>query len=60
MFRCDLKNHTFIIDKDGLMIGKAIGSRTWDGPEVTALLERFVAAPSSTPAAPEVKKKKIH
>lgn len=51
---------TFIIDKDGALIGRAIGSRTWDGPAVTALLEHYMAAPSGLPGAqaPEVKKKK--
>src|SRR4030042_3670677 len=34
---------TFIIDKKGRMIGKAIGPRDWKGPEVISLINLLVA-----------------
>lgn len=33
---------TFIIDKQGLMLGKAIGPRNWKSPEVVTLLNQLI------------------
>ncbi len=35
----------FIIDRDGAIIGKAIGSRKWDDSAATALFERLLGNP---------------
>ena len=32
---------TFIIDKQGRMLGKAIGPRNWQSPEITSLLKQL-------------------
>ena len=34
---------TYIIDKQGKIIRRAIGPRIWDGPESVALFEKLVA-----------------
>jgi cytochrome c biogenesis protein CcmG/thiol:disulfide interchange protein DsbE len=33
---------TFLVDKKGMMIGKAIGPRDWKSPEVVSLLNRLI------------------
>ncbi len=40
---------TFIIDQGGGMIGKAIGSRKWDGSAVVALFEQLIDNPPDHP-----------
>lgn len=36
----------FIINRDGALIGKAIGSRNWEGDTATALFDRLLETPS--------------
>lgn len=36
---------TIIIDREGAMIGKAVGSRKWDGPSAKALFEYLIDQP---------------
>jgi peroxiredoxin len=36
---------TFIIDRSGAMIGKAIGSRPWDSPAAASLIEHLLGNP---------------
>jgi thiol-disulfide isomerase/thioredoxin len=33
---------TFIIDKDGIIREKIVGSREWDNPEVMAIIEKWL------------------
>jgi len=43
----------FILDQDGAMIGKAIGSRKWDGPGAAALFDQLINTPPNLPIISE-------
>jgi peroxiredoxin len=44
---------TFIIDREGAMIGKAVGSRKWDGPAAKALFEHLIDQPPERVSSPK-------
>lgn len=43
---------TFLIDQEGAIIGKAVGSRPWDSRKAVALVEHLIANPPSSQRGP--------
>lgn len=46
---------TYIIDRKGMVIRRAIGPRQWDSPEAIQLFERLMGGPDAPPAPTNVK-----
>jgi peroxiredoxin len=44
---------TIIIDREGAMIGKTVGSRKWDGPAAKALFEHLIDQPPERVSSPK-------
>jgi peroxiredoxin len=45
---------TYIIDKQGFVIRRAVGPREWDGEAALQLFNALIAAPATAPAAASV------
>jgi len=42
---------TYLIGRDGTILGRSFGARTWDAPEAVALMEYLLATPGASGAA---------